>query len=116
MGYTAQPLEVIDRRRGDPFARIAALVATYEVTGIVVGQPLQLSGQAGLAVQASEVFVASLQKYVTIDIKWWDERLTTAAAERAMIAGGVRRADRRGTIDKVAAALILQSYLDAQSP
>lgn len=116
MGYTAQPLEVIDRRRTDPFARIAELVATYDVTGLVVGRPLQLNGQEGLAVQTIEVFTSELEKHVSLPITWWDERLTTAAAERTMIDAGVRRQARRQSIDKVAAALILQSYLDARSP
>lgn len=113
MGYSAQPLEVIDRKRTDPFARIAALVAEYEVQRIVVGRPLQLNGRDGLATQSIDGFVATLAKHVTVPIDAWDERLTTAQAERVMIEGGARRADRRQAIDKVAAVLILQSYLDA---
>jgi putative Holliday junction resolvase len=116
MGIIAQPLEVIDRRRGQALARIAELVASYEVSGVVVGKPLTLRGEAGLAVEAIDAFVAELSEAVEVPITWWDERLSTAQAERAMIAGGVRRGDRRQRIDKVAAALILQSYLDAQRP
>ena len=116
MGIIAQPLEVIDRRRGQALARIAELVASYEVSGVVVGKPLTLRGEAGLAVEAIDAFVTELSKAVEVPITGWDERLSTAQAERAMIAGGVRRGDRKQRIDKVAAALILQSYLDAQRP
>jgi putative Holliday junction resolvase len=110
---TAQPLEVIDRRRQEPLQRIADLVQTHEVERIVVGKPLTLSGESGLAVQAVDAFVSELAPRVEVPIESWDERLSTAQAERAMIEGGARRARRKEAIDKVAAALILQSYLDA---
>ncbi len=116
LGMTAQPLEVIERRKVDPFARLAALVAEHEVQRVVVGQPLTLSGEAGLAVKTVDAFVGELSKRVTVPIVRWDERMTTAAAERAMIAGGARRETRKQNIDKLAAALLLQSYLDAGSP
>jgi len=114
LGFTAQPLEVIDRRKADVFARLQAMVAEYEVTQIVVGYPLQLNGEAGQAVAAINEFIGTLEKKITIPIARWDERLSTAAAERSMIEAGARRERRRQNIDKVAAALILQSYLDAQ--
>ena len=109
----AQPLQVLQRRRR-PHPLIAQLVAEHEVGQIVVGRPLTLSGVAGPAVRATEAFVAELGPFIQIPIVWWDERLTTVAAERAMLEGNVRRQDRRQSIDKVAAALLLQSYLDAQ--
>jgi putative holliday junction resolvase len=111
---TAQPLEVIERKRVDPIARIAELVAEHEVRTIVVGQPLQLNGVAGLAAEATDKFVAALAAVVQVPIELWDERLTTAQAERVMISAGARREERKQKIDKVAAALILQSYLDAK--
>ncbi len=113
-GSFAQPFEVVHRRKVDACIRIAELVRDYEVATIVMGRPLQLNGRAGLAVDAVESFAASLCIHVQVPLVWWDERLTTAAAERAMIEGGVRRQARRQSIDKVAAALILQGYLDAQ--
>ena len=112
----AQPHEVIIRRRTEPVARIAELVMDYEVHRIVVGRPLRLSGEDGPAVQAIESFVGALQEKIVTPVEWWDERLTTPAAERIMIEDGVRRQRRRANIDKVAAALILQSYLDARRP
>lgn len=116
MGIFAQPLEVIDRRRTDAITRIVELVEEHEVQQVLVGRPMQLDGRDGLAVAATEAFVAACQQRLTVPLVWWDERLTTAAAERAMIADGVRRDNRRQRIDKVAAALILQSYLDSQRP
>ncbi len=114
LGITAAPLEVIDRRRQEPLARIVALIAEHEVSGIVVGQPLRLDGEAGPAVEGVQAFVAELAARVSVPIALWDERLTTAQAEREMIADGVRRQKRRQSIDRVAAALILQSYLDSR--
>lgn len=116
LGMIAQPLEVIDRKRDDPFKRIATLVAEHEVEGIVVGLPSRLDGSSGEAVQAIERFVEKLRQKVTVPIELWDERMTTALAERTLIDAGVRREARRERIDKVAAALILQSYLDARTP
>jgi putative Holliday junction resolvase len=113
MGMIAQPLEVVDRRRTDGLARVVEIVAGYTVQVIVVGRPLTLAGAEGLAVEATEAFVGALRQRVDLPVHWWDERLTTAAAERAMIGGGARRQKRREQIDKVAAALILQAYLDA---
>jgi putative Holliday junction resolvase len=114
LGMIAQPFEVIERKKTDPFARIAALVAEQEVTRIVVGYPLTLAGEVGPAAVSVDAFIAELERAVTVPIERWDERLTTAAAQRSMIEGGVRREKRRAGIDKVAAALLLQSYMDAK--
>lgn len=114
LGMTAQPLEVIHRRKTDLNGRILELIAEYEVQQIVVGRPLQLDGQAGLAVAGVDEVVRNLAERTDVPIEMWDERLSTAQAERVMIDGGARRQARRQKIDKVAAALILQSYLDAR--
>ena len=113
LGIMAQPLEVIDRRATEPTSRITGIISEYGVERVIVGRPLKLSGEVGPAALAIDSFVAELQKHVTIPLELWDERLSTAQAERAMIAGGARRDKRRQNIDKVAAAIILQSYLDA---
>ena len=115
LGFTAQPFEVIERKKTDPFARIASLVTEHEVSLIVVGYPLTLAGEVGPAAQSVDVFIAELARRVSVPIERWDERLTTAAAQRSMIEGGARRAERRAGIDKVAAALLLQSYLDGKA-
>jgi putative holliday junction resolvase len=114
LGITAQPLEVIERKRVDPFGRIASLVAEHEVTSIVVGWPLRLDGTEGPAVESVRQFVDELGSKVSVPIERWDERLSTAEAERIMLQGGARRVQRKAGIDKLAAALILQSYLDAK--
>lgn len=113
LGIAAQPFEVIDRRKANALTRIAEIVSENGVERIIVGRPLRLSGEAGLAAQAVDLFVLELAAKVKVPIDLWDERLSTAQAERAMIEGGARRETRRQNIDKVAAALILQSYLDA---
>lgn len=119
LGFTAQPLEVIHRRQTDPFQHILHLVEAHEVRTVVVGYPLRLAGDTGPAVEAVERFIVSLTGQEgwphEVTLEKWDERLTTAAAERALIAADMRREKRRNTVDKVAAALILQSYLDARS-
>jgi len=112
MGITAQPLLVINRRKDDPFAQVAQLVQEHEVQRVIVGYPLQLNGEKGPATQAMDTFIERLRSTIETPIEAWDERLSTKQAERSMIDDGVRRDKRRKSIDKIAAALILQSYLD----
>jgi putative holliday junction resolvase len=113
---TAQPLEVIDRRRcGDAVARIASLCAEHEVDTIVVGMPLSMSGGArGSSSLRAEELAARLERELAAKVVLWDERFSTAEAERVLLLGDVRRDKRREVVDKVAAALILQGYLDAR--
>lgn len=110
----ASPIAVVARGRDD-HAEIARLIEQWKIEGLVVGLPTGLSGREGP--QAAEVrryakgLAAALGSETSID--FWDERLTTAIAERALIANGTRRARRKEQIDAVAAAVILQDYLDA---
>lgn len=114
-GTFAQPKETLLRYK-QPEARIRDLIAEHDVRCLVVGQPWKLSGEAGPAVRAIALFVDGLRPFVTTTpIVMWDERLSTAHAQRDMISLGARRATRRQHIDKVAAALILQSYLDSRA-
>jgi putative Holliday junction resolvase len=113
LGMTAQPLEVIQAKGKSPFPRIVELIEDYGVTKIVIGNPLRLSGEVGLAAENVASFVKGLQTRTEVPIELWDERLSTAQAQRVMISAGVRRNKRRESIDKIAASLILQSYLDA---
>ncbi|MBN1959727.1 MAG: Holliday junction resolvase RuvX [Deltaproteobacteria bacterium] len=115
LGITAQPLEVIDRRKTDTLKRIIELINQHEVNQIVIGYPLQLNGEASFAAAYVDEFINSLAQHTSVPIKRWDERLTTAGAQRTMISAGVRRNKRRQTIDKVAAAIMLQSFLDMKS-
>lgn len=114
LGMTAQPLEVIERYR--LLERVRELVAEYEVTRVVVGYPLKLDGKQGQAAVSAKAAAKELQEALSVPVQLWDERLTTAAAQRMLIGANVRREKRKQSVDKVAAALILQSYLDAHSP
>ncbi len=93
---------------------VARLVAEEGVTQLVVGWPLRLNGQEGIQTRRVARFIEGLRSHVSAPIACWDERLTTVAAERALIEGDVRRADRKAVVDQVAASLILQGWLDAQ--
>jgi putative Holliday junction resolvase len=117
LGWTAQPLETFERRTLDrDIAHIAALVGAHEVERVVLGLPLQLDGREGSAVQAMRQFAVTLEAGLSVPLVLWDERMTTKAAEDLLIAADVSRKKRKGAIDRVAAALLLQSYLAAQTP
>jgi putative Holliday junction resolvase len=115
--WTAQPLETFERRTLDrDIAHIAALVGSHSVERVVLGLPLQLDGREGLAVQAMRAFVVKLEAGLSVPVVLWDERMTTKAAEDLLIAADVSRKKRKGVIDRIAAAILLQSYLAAQTP
>ncbi len=115
-GMVATPLRVVDVGDGRELDELARIASQERVELVVVGLPRRLAGDEGPAAEQVREFVAVLSERVSVPVVTWDERMTTAQAERAMLAGGVRRRQRRGRIDKVAAALVLQSYLDAQRP
>jgi len=112
-GVIAQPLSVIERRglRAD-LRQIAALVAAHGVDRLVVVYPVTLAGQAGSAARRVDRFIEQLRRAVSVEVVTADERLSTVAAERALVEGGLRRERRRRVRDAVAAALILQADLD----
>lgn len=117
LGLTAQGVEVI-RRQGDgrrEIERLAQLVALYDVKEVVVGLPLNMNGTCGARCAATLDFVKRLEKELNLPVKTWDERLSTVAAERILLEGDLSRARRKRVIDKVAAVLILQGYLDSRS-
>ena len=110
--WTAQPLETFERRTLDrDVTHIASLVNTHEVGQVVLGFPLQLDGREGPAVQAMREFAVRLEQGLSVPLVLWDERLTTKAAEDLLIAADVSRKKRKGAVDRVAAAILLQSYL-----
>ena len=113
LGMIASPLRVLDRKETtDPIGDIIADAQLHEVETIVVGMPLTLRGEMGPAAQLMQEFVDKLRERSPVPVETIDERLTTKVAERDMIEAGMSREGRRETIDKVAAALILQRYLD----
>jgi len=93
-------------------ARLAVIAADQEAERIVVGLPRELSGRRGPAAAAAERLASRLRAVAGIPVETIDERLTTAAAERSLIEAGAKRAERRQSIDRVAATLLLQGYLD----
>ena len=112
----AQPLEFILAEPADKFmARLKVLISEKEVELILVGMPRNMDGTYGPAAVKVQEFVAELKGAVTVPIKLWDERLTSAQANRVLIQGNVRRDKRKEKVDKMAAAILLQSYLDSLS-
>lgn len=113
LGWTAQPLETFERKSLNvDVAHINELVRRHEVREIVVGMPIQLNGRVGPAAQSAQQFLEALQAVVGIPVVAWDERLTTKAAEQMLIEADVSRKKRKGAVDRVAAALLLKSYLE----
>ena len=116
LGLIAQPLPA-QRRVGSrkDLVRLAATAREREATTVVFGLPLTLSGAEGEAARTVRDFASQLApRLAGIALEFWDERLTTVEAERVLIAGDTRRSRRREVIDGLAAALILQGYLDAR--
>lgn len=117
LGWTAQPLETIERRTlVRDIAHIEQLVQGHEVKEVLIGLPLRLDGEEGPAVQAVHEFIAHLGEALSVPIVTWDERMTTRSAEDLLIAADVSRRKRKGVVDRVAAAILLQSYLESQTP
>jgi len=94
---------------------IAAIVREQQVTEIVVGHPLSLSGRKGEAADHSEKFAQALRDFLGVSVVLQDERLTTVQAERQLGQAGLRGRARREVVDQAAATIILQAYLDASS-
>lgn len=114
LGWTAQGLEVIRRINWeDDLKRIRERVEEYEVSLIVVGYPKNMNNTIGPRAKLSEEFATKISDALNVPVKLWDERLTTMEATRTLIAADVSRAKRKKVIDKMAAVLILQNYLQA---
>ncbi|HET9392788.1 MAG TPA: Holliday junction resolvase RuvX [Candidatus Rubrimentiphilum sp.] len=108
----ALPVTVVERTNLDAdLARIAGLLHEYGASELVVGDPIRLSGERGPAAEQIDRFVEQLRKIFDGTIHRVDERLTTAQAQKALIAADVSRAKRKTVIDKMAAALILETFL-----
>lgn len=113
LGWTAQGIETINRTNDEnDLERIGELIKEYHVSEIVVGYPKNMNGTVGERGQASERFAKQLTKRFQLPVHLWDERLTTVAAEKTLLDADMSRKKRKQVIDKLAAVLILQSYLD----
>ncbi len=116
LGIIAQPLEFIPTEPRDAFfRRLAVLISERNVTEIVVGMPYNMDGSIGPSAERVQRFVVDLREKVSRPVHVCDERLTTSEAEGLLIRAGTRRAKRKQVVDKMAAAFLLQDFLDARS-
>lgn len=118
LGWTAQGIETIkiNEENGEfGLARVGELVKEYRVTEFVVGFPKNMNNTVGPRGEASIAYKEKLEEEFSLPVTLWDERLTTMAAERVLIEADVRRKNRKKVIDKMAAVMILQGYLDRKS-
>jgi putative Holliday junction resolvase len=110
----AHPLETIPANK-QALSRIAGIVSDKKVDHVVMGMPRQMDGQLGAAANEVLQFVEKLRAILSCPVVTWDERLTTAAAHRALRDAGKKTRQTRGYVDQVAAQIILQSYLDSRA-
>lgn len=113
LGYSAQPLTVLPRRPHAAFLEaLRKLAGEYEVSLILLGLPRRTTGEKGPEAQRVLALAGEIKSRLGLPCDTWDEWLTTVSAERVLIEGGVRREDRRLVVDKTAAAIILDGYLN----
>jgi putative Holliday junction resolvase len=120
LGLTAQPVMTLERRGSGPANRredlrsLARLCRRFSVAGIVVGNPLHLSGETSPRAEKTQAFAAELGALTGLPIHMWDERLTTREAHQILYEAGHERQEHGKVVDQVAATLILQSFMDAR--
>lgn len=114
LGFTAQGITTIRRKSIETdIAQIVDICSQYNVETIVSGLPKNMNGTIGEQAQKVQSFCEVLKEAVNIEIKFWDERLTTVAAHRVMLEADMSRKKRKSIVDKIAATYILQGYLDS---
>jgi putative Holliday junction resolvase len=114
LGITAQGLPTLERRnKRTDLAILRALARDRGVTEILMGNPLHMSGAAGRQSQWAQEFAVALEKYTSIPVRLWDERLTTVEASRVLRQSGISIEKRAAAVDRLSAVILLQSYLDA---
>lgn len=117
LGFTAQAVETITRKEANKLrktlARIDELVQQYGIEKIVLGYPKHMNNSSGIRCEETEEFKAMVERRTGLEVILWDERMSTVAAERTLIEGGVRRKNRKTYVDQLAAVFILQGYLDS---
>jgi putative Holliday junction resolvase len=111
LGLTAQPIEVFDNTK-QVFEKINRLIEKYDADQIIVGMPKTLKGEIGQSAEEVLQFMEELKKHVNIPVLSYDERLTTARAQKILLDSDVSRKKRREVIDKIAAAYMLQGYME----
>ena len=105
---------IIRKSDASAIAGICDIVREFKVDEIIIGLPINMDGTKGPRALDSEKFSEKLKKIVEIDVKLWDERLSTKEVEDMLISASVRRSKRKGVVDKLAAQIILQGYLDSR--
>lgn len=118
LGWTAQGITTIRWQEGEfdsAFKELAPIVEEHDVHKLVVGLPKNMNGTIGERGEASQLFAERAEQYFNLPVALWDERLTTMAAERVLLDADMSRSKRKKVIDKMAAVMILQSFLDAKS-
>lgn len=118
MGWTAQGLETIkinEAQNDFGIKRLKQIIKEHDVSEIVIGLPKNMNGTIGPRAEASKAFGELAERKFALPVHYWDERLTTMAAERVLLEADVSRSKRKKVIDKMAAVMILQGYLDRQS-
>jgi putative Holliday junction resolvase len=115
LGITAQGLETLERTNiREDLARLAALAVEKNVALILMGNPLHMSGREGRQVEYTREFAGRLHAATGIPIEFWDERLTTVEAERVLRGSGISIQKRAKAVDRLAAVILLESYLDSR--
>ena len=109
----ASPVATVMRGKSE-IAQIRELAARFGISGIVAGLPRSMSGREGKQADDARVYAESLAESLGLPLRFWDERLTTTMAERSLIEAGRSRSQRKDVVDAVAAALMLQSYIDSR--
>lgn len=113
LGYTAQGITTIRRtKKINDIEEVKRICNEYSVETIVIGLPKNMNGSIGFAGEKIQEFSELLKESINLEIVFWDERLTTVAAHRAMLEADLSRGKRKKIVDKVAATYILQGYLD----
>ncbi|PLS15599.1 Holliday junction resolvase RuvX [Bacillus sp. M6-12] len=118
MGWTAQGIETIkiDEAKNEfGFDRLGKIINEHDVSKIVLGLPKNMNGTLGPRAEISQTFAKKLETKYKLPVILWDERLTTMAAERVLLEADMSRGKRKKVIDKMAAVMILQGYLDSQT-
>lgn len=117
LGWTAQAVEVIRRgeNTGGEFRRLRELIEHYGVESILLGLPKNMNGTLGEQGRKAMEYAGLIREELGLPVEMWDERLSTVSAERILLEADMSRAKRKKNIDKMAAAVILQGYLDARA-
>jgi putative Holliday junction resolvase len=115
LGITAQGLETFDRKTGDVFDHLGSLIDQYEVGEVVVGNPVSMSGRPNQTSLEAQRIAGEIESRFGVRVVLWDERLTSAEARRTVAGSKSGRKSGKKAIDRVAAVLILQGYLESQT-